>query len=111
MALIGSQHSITSTKGVLWEASPDMRYSPCSGLAQRTWAQTAALTSWRWWFTICRRCEQGVLYFISPLCSISRFLYDHVVLMPENSVYHPMIYRQEEVQILRKLRMVVQQRG
>jgi len=40
-----------------------------------------------------------------------RFLDDNIVLMPANSTYRPMIYRPDEVRILGKLRMVVQQRG
>ena len=39
-----------------------------------------------------------------------RYLDDHVVLMPANSAYRPMVYRPDEVRILGKLRMVVQQR-
>lgn len=40
-----------------------------------------------------------------------RFLDDNIVLMPANATYRPMIYRPDEVRILGKLRMVVQQRG
>jgi len=40
-----------------------------------------------------------------------RYLDDHVVLLPANPAYRPMVYRPDEVRILGKLRMVVQQRG
>ncbi|MHB9109523.1 MAG: LexA family protein [Armatimonadota bacterium] len=40
-----------------------------------------------------------------------RFFDDHVVLMPANPAHRPMMYRPDEVRILGKLRMVVQQRG
>jgi len=40
-----------------------------------------------------------------------RYLDDHIVLMPANPDYRPMIYPPGEVRILGKLRMVVQQRG
>ena len=39
-----------------------------------------------------------------------RFFDDHVVLMPANPAYRPMMYRPDEVRILGKLRMVVQHR-
>ena len=39
-----------------------------------------------------------------------RFFNDHVVLMPANQAHRPMMYRPDEVRILGKLRMVVQQR-
>jgi len=40
-----------------------------------------------------------------------RYLDDHVVLLPANPAYRAMIYRPDEVRILGKLRLVVQQRG
>lgn len=39
------------------------------------------------------------------------YMYEHIVPLPANPAYRPMIYHQDEVRILGKLRIVMQQRG